>query len=368
MTYRIKMFNNSSSIIPVVDVSDPHIEPHLALRVCMAIIAVVAILSNGLLAVVFLHNRTLLRSSYNVLILSLAITDMTTGVGLILTPAYVVGIKKFPIPGGIAGDLFCRIVASYYLVFTLGIVSVYTITCLSLERWFAVAKPAKYRAGFKSYRIYVIVMVVWVVSFLFNAPHLFEMELGPSNECVWTAVTEGDTRKVVALIEFLGKFFLPLLITCFSFLSLWRKVRDSPALFKTNKGKAGVRLLRMCALIAILLAFCWFPNQVYYLLFKFDITKMDTAAHQVTVVLCMGNSTLNPFIYCATNSVYRKQFLRLFGLKNRDYSVDDPSSNAKKANKSTSSSSDQLAQKKVKNFSQDQYEECYARTVDELQV
>ena len=230
------------------------------------------------------------------------------------------------------------------------------------------AKPAKYRAGFKSYRIYLMVTVVWVVSFLFNAPHLFEMELGPNDECVWTAVTEGSTRKAVALVEFLGKFFIPLLITCFSFLSLWRKVRDSPALFQTNKGKAGVRLLRMCALIAIVLAICWFPNQVYYLLFKFDITKMDTAIHQVTVVLCMGNSTLNPFIYCATNSVYRKQFLRLFGLEGRDYSVDDPSSNAKKGNKNTSSTSDQLAQNKVKNLSQDEFEECYARTDEELQV
>ncbi|KAK2553634.1 hypothetical protein P5673_025130 [Acropora cervicornis] len=81
-----------------------------------------------------------------------------------------------------------------------------------------------------------------------------------------------------------------------------------------------------------------------------------------------GKFHVKSIIYCAANSVYRKQFLRLFGFKNRDYNVDDPSCNAKKANKSTSSSSDQLAQKKVKNFSQDQYEECYARTVDELQV
>lgn len=54
-------------------------ELHMALRVSMGIIAVFSILSNGLLIAVFLRNRSLLRSSYNVLILSLAITDMTTG-------------------------------------------------------------------------------------------------------------------------------------------------------------------------------------------------------------------------------------------------------------------------------------------------
>ena len=54
-------------------------EPHMAFRVTMGIIAVVAFCSNGLLVAVFLRNRALLRTSYNVLILSLAITDMTTG-------------------------------------------------------------------------------------------------------------------------------------------------------------------------------------------------------------------------------------------------------------------------------------------------
>ena len=54
-------------------------EPHMALRVSMGIIASVAFFSNGLLVVVFLRNRSLLRTSYNVLILSLAVTDMTTG-------------------------------------------------------------------------------------------------------------------------------------------------------------------------------------------------------------------------------------------------------------------------------------------------
>lgn len=299
------------------------------------------------------------------------IVSPSTGISLMLTPSWIIGIKNFPIPSGIAGDLFCRIVVSYYLVFTLGIVSVYTITCLALERWFAVAKPAQYRAGFKSYRIYLLVTTIWLVSFLFNAPHLFEMELAPDNNCVWVVLTEGNTRIAVALIEFLGKFFIPLMITCLSFLSLWFKVRDSPALFKTNKGKRGVRLLRMCALIAIVLAICWFPNQIYYLLFKFDLTKMDTPVHQFTVVFCMGNSTFNPFIYCATNSTYRKHILALFCREKKEYSTDEISSDTKRGKKITCSTSVPLSSPKipkVKTLTRNEYDECYARSADELQV
>lgn len=55
------------------------VELHLALRASMGVIAVISICSNGLLILVLLRNRSLLQSSYNVLILSLAVTDMATG-------------------------------------------------------------------------------------------------------------------------------------------------------------------------------------------------------------------------------------------------------------------------------------------------
>ena len=282
-----------------------------------------------------------------------------------LTPAWIIGFDNFPIPGGIAGDLFCRIVVSYYLVFTFGVVSVYTVTCLSLERWFAVAKPAKYKAGFnKSYRVYVMVAMVWLLPFLFNAPHLFEMKLGPHNTCVWVSLTEGQVKKATWFFEFLGKFFMPLLITSLCFLSLRRKVKDSPALFQTNKGKAGIRLLRMCAIIALVLALCWFPNQLYYLLFKFDLTKMDTPLHQFTVVLCMGNSTLNPFIYFATNSTYRRKFYQFIGIEKKTYSIDDTTSETNKANRVTNSTPLPVIKgfnPQLPRLSHSEFEDCYVQ-------
>ena len=137
------------------------------------------------------------------------------------------------------------------------------------------------------------------------------MTLGPNDNCVWITLTEGRLRQAVAIIEFNGKFFIPLVVTSVAFINLGLRARQSPALFKTNHGRAGIRLLRMCTVTAVVLAICWFPNQFYYLLFKFDITLMDTPAHHFTVIMCMGNSCLNPFIYCATNKSYRKTFIKL---------------------------------------------------------
>ena len=160
------------------------------------------------------------------------------------------------------------------------------------------------------------------------------------------------------------------MITCLSFLSLRFKVRDSPALFKTNRGNGGVRLLRMCALIVLVLAICWFRNQIYCLRFKFDLTKMETPVHQFTVVSCMGNSTLTPFIYYATKSTYMKHFLTLLCREKKDYSTNEISSEAKRANKITCSTSVPLSSPKipkVKTLTRNEYDEYYARSVEVLQ-
>lgn len=79
-------YNNTTTGSPDLDYMHST-ELHLAVRVTMGIIAVLSICGNGLLILLFLRNRVLLRSSYNVLILSLAVTDMTTGNLFIQQPA-----------------------------------------------------------------------------------------------------------------------------------------------------------------------------------------------------------------------------------------------------------------------------------------
>ena len=50
-----------------------------ALRVTFGVIALMAVLGNGLVCAVILRCRVMLKNSYNLMILSLAFTDMFTG-------------------------------------------------------------------------------------------------------------------------------------------------------------------------------------------------------------------------------------------------------------------------------------------------
>ncbi|EDO46909.1 predicted protein [Nematostella vectensis] len=278
------------------------------LEVSFAIIAVLAICSNATFCIVLLRDKRLLNTACNVLLFSLALTDMCTGLSLFFTPAYVVAPQHFTVPLGVIGDFFCRIIFSQCLVFTLGIISVYTLTFMAVERW--------YKAMFAKNRKYLYVAMVWLWSCLLNAPHALEMELTTHNAseptCEWvTAITNKNTRLVVAVGEFLLKFLLPVLVTCATFISLQMTVHKPGCQFLRRNGKAGMRLLRMCTFTAFALAACWAPNQLYYILFKFGHSQLNVPAHHVTVILCMFNSCINPWIYCATNRTYRKKFTAL---------------------------------------------------------
>lgn len=69
---------NNSVLSPPATPSTPLAYSYL-LRVTFCTIALEAFVSNGLLCVVMLKNRKMLRSAYDLLIFSLAVTDSLTG-------------------------------------------------------------------------------------------------------------------------------------------------------------------------------------------------------------------------------------------------------------------------------------------------
>ena len=79
------MLNNKSSPRYLTNISTPTTPPAPAvdysylLAVAFGFIAVMAIIGNGLFCILILKNYRMLRSAYNLLIFSLAVTDLITG-------------------------------------------------------------------------------------------------------------------------------------------------------------------------------------------------------------------------------------------------------------------------------------------------
>ena len=223
-----------------------------------------------------------------------------------LTPTLIVP-SFMASPEGFAGEIYCRVLFSQFMLFFLGVVSVYTAVFLSMERWLAVQYPFKYRASISSLKVKVCVLLIWALSLLTNGPHLTEMgtrkDSNTSTACQWKD-KDYQTRQVVAFIEISLKFILPSVILVLVLASFYRKfhIQNVPS----NTRERETQLLRMSAAISFVVLICWSPNQVYYLSYKFDVVKLGTNWHHVTVVLALSTSAINPIIYYVTSTSYRR--------------------------------------------------------------
>ena len=237
------------------------------------------------------------------------------GIFLVATPGYVISKSSYPVPGGIGGDIFCRLLDNRYLLFGMGKVSILLVACLAIERWYCVLKPTQYRQQFSRKRIIIYVFVSFITTCILSMNKFFENSLS-GNKCASKKAPYGiyGTRAFVVAYSF-AAFYIPCFVTWLTFCHITLHFPSSPgdnneSVSKKRRQRA---LLRMCALTAIALTVCGFPTQTFYILYPFGITKLGSPLHKGFNVLVLFNSCMNPLIYWITNKEYRKEFKKLWG-------------------------------------------------------
>lgn len=232
------------------------------------------------------------------------------GLFIIATPGYIIGLSSYPAPRGLGGELFCRLISTQYFVFVFGKVSVLTIVALALERWYSVVKPIDYKMKFTRKRIYIYIATIWLISGIANGSKPVKAKLNDTSlRCEWSAISYPKEIFIPSYTTL--TFFIPTAITWLSFLHVAKVLQRSPAERNVRFRNTRKKLTRMCAIVALLLTISWLPNQVFYTLSAFDITKAETLLHHFTIVLAMFNSCVNPWICCFTNRDYKAGFKRL---------------------------------------------------------
>ncbi|XP_022786137.1 beta-4C adrenergic receptor-like [Stylophora pistillata] len=279
------------------------------------VIAVVSFVLNLLFAVVLARKPSMLKRPHNILLFSLAVVDMLTGVFLVATPGYAIPTSKYPVPLGLRGQIFCRLLANRYLLFALGKVSILLVACLAFERWYCVLRPFKYKHQFKRKRTIVYVFIAFMITCILSMNKLFETSLDGS-KCVTDKAPFGidGTRAFVIVYSFVA-FYIPCLLTWLTFGHIKLNLPSSPgeSAENVNKRRRMDMLLRMCAVTAAAMTVCGFPSQTNYILSFFGLTEVKSPLHKAFNVLVFVNSCMNPLIYCLTNKDYRREFKKLLG-------------------------------------------------------
>ena len=265
----------------------------------------------GSLSVCFaVYRNQRLRTLANMFILALAVSDIM--------------ISIFSMPFSVAtlvhgrwifGAEFCQFQA--FALFLFGLASLNTMGVIAVSRYFCVVKPEKYITLFTRKRIFLYISFVWFLALFATVPPLFFKEGGYQFQpgkamCLYSfEVSIGYT--VFLECVYLGTP-LTLITICYAkvFYTVSRSNRVFSQVSNPQQLRANVEEAKVTKTLAAVMAgfsFCWLPICVIdYIDLARGKPTLPRRLYLVYGFLIYLSSTINPFIYGATNRLFRREY------------------------------------------------------------
>ena len=277
--------------------------------VLFAVINVVALFGN-LLTCYAVHRNQRLRTLPNMFVVALGVSDIL--MSICCMPFSVATLFRGE---WIFGESVCRFLS--FEVFMFGMASLNTMAIIAVSRYFRVVKSVKYPFVFKKQRALIYIAVVWLVAFVGSVPPFFFGE-GAVKFQAGKAMCWYSFQSNIAYTVFVECIYIatPLTVIVICYAKVFHTVSRSNRVFMQENNpqelRANVEEAKVTkTLAAVMVGFscCWLPICI--------VDNIDTARGEDTLprqvyltygFLCYLSSTINPFIYGATNKQFRREY------------------------------------------------------------
>ena len=277
--------------------------------VLLAVINVVALLSNLLTCYAVYRNQTL-RTLSNMFVVALGVSDI-----LMSTWCMPFSVATLFYGQWIFGESFCRFHGFGALTF--GLVSLQTMGLIAVSRYFCVVKPEKHTVLFKPQRASLYIVFVWCVALVGSVPPFFfnngGFEFQPGKAmCLYTFESN------IAYTVFIECVYIavPLTIITICYAKVFYTVSRSNKVFSHENNHHQLRVnveeakvTKTLAAVMVGFTCCWFPISV---MDNIDAARgehtLPRQAYLIYAFLAYLSSTINPFIYGATNRQFRREY------------------------------------------------------------
>ncbi|XP_077050152.1 relaxin-3 receptor 1 [Siphateles boraxobius] len=284
----------------------------IMISVVYILVCAIGLVGNSLVLLIMRMKHCKQRTTINVFIINLAVTDIQ----FVLTlPFWAVDTAlDFSWP---FGDAMCKIILSVTVMNMYA--SVFFLTAMSITRYYSVSSATKNSVRPPaSCSVKWVCAFLWVVATLATAPtSIFSTVTNVAGEklCLLKFPAGHYWLAFYHLQKIMIAFILPMLIISVSYLLLLRFVRKRN-LNNTHSNRK-IHVTKSITVVVLSFFLCWMPNHAitfWGVLVKLNVIHWDEAYYivhtyvfPVTVCLAHTNSSLNPFIYCLTTRALRKK-------------------------------------------------------------
>lgn len=287
-------------------------------RVFLPIIYTVALvvgLAGNALVVVVYTSRLRLRTLTDVCILNLAISDLLL---LFTLPFWAADA----VHGWKLGLGACKVTSFLYSTnFSCGML---LLTCISVDRYRAVAQVARGRPGLSSHtrRKWLLVCVgLWALASFLSLPDLiFSTEKHVHHRTTCTAVYPPNmarpSKAALQLLEVILRFLIPFVVMLVCYCWVGWTLNRATGVRRQKKWRALRVLLAVVAVFLLtqlpynVVKLCHALDIIYLLVTDCNVSKSLDLALQVTESLALTHACINPLLYAFMGSSFRLHILK----------------------------------------------------------
>ena len=284
----------------------------------MIALNIVSLLGNVLVCI-SVYRNTRLRTTTNVYIVALAISDLLSAIFVMPLATGVLISGRWPF-----GEKVCQMHAFFSLFVVY--ISPVTMGFTAVNRYVRICKSdEKYKRFFSKWKSRIRLAFAWI----FVACYILTMRLTGLQGFYFTpgyaaCLNEhlNEFAKIVHYFVVIGLFvILPLAVTIFSYRKVLKKIHEHNTVLAQNvQGHGGnttvsaheIRLSRSLFVVVFAFMLCWIPSWVITIMTRFKVIEnMPRNIQLVCTFFINLSNTINPFIYAGMNPLFRREFRRI---------------------------------------------------------
>ncbi|XP_031552511.1 somatostatin receptor type 5-like [Actinia tenebrosa] len=256
------------------------------------------------LVIYIIRNERGMKTSTNYLLLNLAVADLLFGV--FLAPEHIVLplLGRPSLPDGVLGDWLCKLIGFGNIGWVASRASIFTMVCLSVERYFAVCRPHTFRQRFSPKIVKGLIVVSWIYAVVMLSPLLVDAHF--SRKYFGCSLNDSIFKgyMLYSLVETTCVLSLMVFSTVKIFISLWCKQTVEPTGEREITERKKKKKITLCVL-AVVATFvvCWSPAAINFVLALGSSIQMELA--KASVLAASINAALDPYLFSFQSSRFK---------------------------------------------------------------